>query len=137
MPLYPMVDDTNETASSYEINSKTMPKAWNRENNLTAWHMYLGDHIFGEIPAYAAPARAEDLTGLPPAYICIGQLDPFRDETIHYVARLAQAGVPVEFHIYPGCFHGFDAIMNKTEICVKVRNEYVAAAKKAFYEAAK
>ena len=54
------------------------------------------------------PARAEDLSGLPPAYTIVGELDLFRDETIDYVARLLQAGVPTEFHIYPGCYHGFD-----------------------------
>jgi acetyl esterase/lipase len=68
--------------------------------------MYLGNNSSDEIPYYAAPIRAKDLTGLPPAYTFIGQLDPFRDETLEYVARLAQAGVPVEFHLYPGCFHG-------------------------------
>lgn len=134
MPLYPMIDDRNETPSSYEINEKSMPKAWNRENNLIAWRMYLGDHVSDEISPYAAPTRANDLSGLPPAYICVGQLDPFRDETINYVTRLAQAGVPVEFHLYPGCFHGFDAICNNAKISIQARNEYINALKKAFHE---
>jgi acetyl esterase/lipase len=130
-PLYPMLDDRNETPSSYEINEKNLPKAWNREANEIAWKMYLGSNASGEVPYYAAPARAKDLTGLPPAYIFIGQLDPFRDETLEYVTRLAQAGVPVEFHLYPGCFHGFDSIFNNTEIGRQARSEYINVISKA------
>lgn len=131
MPLYPMIDDRNVTSSSYEINEDHLPTAWNRESNIAAWKMYLADNLTGEISPYAAPARAKDLTGLPPAYTCVGQLDPFRDETIEYVLRLAQAGVPVEFHLYPGCFHGFDSIFNNVEISRQARNEYINALKKA------
>jgi acetyl esterase/lipase len=152
MPLYPMLDDRNETQSSYEINEENMPLAWNRESNIIAWNMYLGTHgtsrfydtcddqvaqdspdvRLQEVSPYAAPSRATDLSKLPPAYTFIGQLDPFRDETIDYVARLAQAGVPVEFHLYPGCFHGFDAIFNDVEISKQARSECMNALKKAF-----
>lgn len=131
MPLYPMLDDRNETPSSYEINEENMPAAWNRESNLTAWRMYLGAGVSDEISPYAAPGRAKDVTGIPPTYTFIGQLDPFRDETIDYVSRLAQAGVPVEFHLYPGCFHGFDAIFNEADICKQARSQCVNALKKA------
>lgn len=130
-PLYPMLDDRNVTPSSYEINEKNLPKAWNREANEIAWKMYLGSNISGETSYYAAPARAKDLTGLPPAYIFIGQLDPFRDETLEYVTRLVQAGIQVEFHLYPGCFHGFDSIFNNTEISRQARSEYINAISKA------
>lgn len=132
MPLYPMLDDRNETPSSYEINEENMPTAWNRESNLLAWKMYLGPASAEEVSPYAAPARAEDLTGLPPTYTFIGQLDPFRDETMAYVTRLAQAGVAVEFHLYPGCFHGFDSIFNEQDISRQARNECVTALKRAF-----
>lgn len=137
MPLYPMLDNQSDTSSSHEITMKTMPKAWNRENNLTAWQMYLGNKASEPVSQYAAPARETNLAGLPPAYICVGQLDPFRDETLDYVARLARADVPVEFHLYPGCFHGFDAYSNKTEVCERTRTEYIEALKKAFTEANK
>lgn len=127
MPLYPMLDDRNATASSYEISEENLPTAWNREANLVAWSMYLGNNTDCEVSPYAAPARAKDLDGLPPTYTCIGQLDPFRDETIEYVTRLAQAGVAVEFHLYPGCFHGFDSIFNNAEISKQARAEYIKA----------
>ncbi|WP_342563818.1 alpha/beta hydrolase [Paenibacillus sp. FSL R7-0345] len=137
MPLYPMLDDRNETSSSYEINEENMPKAWNRESNLKAWELYLGPDAAAVTSPYAAPGRAEDLTGLPPAYTFIGQLDPFRDETITYVARLAQAGVSVEFHLYPGCFHGFDAIFNDTEVSRQARSGCIEVLRKAFKQSNK
>lgn len=153
MPLYPMLDDRNVTPSSYEVNEEHMPLAWNRESNIIAWNMYLGTHDpshsydnsddhdqvaqdnysvrLEEVSPYAAPSRATDLSELPPAYTFIGQLDPFRDETIDYVARLAQAGVPVEFHLYPGCFHGFDAIFNEVDSSKRARTECIRALKVA------
>ena len=131
MPLYPMLDDRNVTPSSYEINEENLPKAWNREANAIAWKMYLGNNNSEQIPCYAAPSRAKDLTGLPPAYTFIGQLDPFRDETLEYVARLAQAGVPVEFHLYPGCFHGFDSIFNDAKVSRRARSECINALSQA------
>ncbi len=132
MPLYPMLDYRADTASSHEITSKNMPKAWNRENNLIAWDMYLGNMDREKVPYYASPALADDLSGLPPTYTCVGELDPFRDETIDYVKKLAQAGVQVEFHMYPGCYHGFDAIGDETPVSMDANDAYVKVLKKAF-----
>ena len=129
MPLYPMIDDRNVTPSSYEITDERA--IWNRGNNLAGWRMYLGEHANGEISPYAAPARAKNLSNLPPTFTCVGQLDPFRDETIEYVAKLAQAGVPVEFHLYPGAYHGFELLNPTSEIGKKAKNEYVQALKRA------
>lgn len=130
MPLYPMIDDRNITPSSQEIDD---PAVWNRTNNLAAWTMYLGEHANGDISSYAAPSRAGDLTGLPPAYTCVGQLDPFRDETIDYVARLAQAGVDVEFQLYPGCYHAFEHVVPDADISQRARNGYINALVRAFH----
>ncbi|WP_159839767.1 alpha/beta hydrolase [Nocardia sp. CY41] len=71
-------------------------------------------HYLGATPAtpYAAPARAADLSGLPPAYIATAEFCPNRDEDIDYALRLLQAGVPVELHQWPGTFHGSQAIMS-------------------------
>jgi acetyl esterase/lipase len=129
MPLYPMIDDRNITPSSHEITASN--SVWNRARNLAGWRMYLSDHASGEISPYAAPSRAESFAGLPPTYTCVGQLDPFRDETIEYVARLAQAGVDVEFHLYPGCFHGFDLIAPQAEVTQRASKGYIDAVKRA------
>ncbi|UJF34787.1 alpha/beta hydrolase [Paenibacillus hexagrammi] len=131
MPLCPMLDDRHVTASSYEINEDMFPKLWNREQNQLAWSMYLGNINADDVSPYAAPTRAKDVSGLPPAYTCVGELDLFRDETIEYVNRLVQAGIPVEFHLYPGCFHGFEKIFHDTEISRQARKEYVHALARA------
>jgi acetyl esterase/lipase len=99
MPIYPMIDDRNETPSSHEI---TDIGIWDRAGNIEAWNWYLGGK---EPDQYAAPARAEDLTGLPPAFIDVGTVDMFRDEDIAFAARLMQAGVPTELHVHPGSYH--------------------------------
>ena len=99
MPIYPMVDDTNTTASSQEI---TDIGIWDRAGNLEAWAWYLGGK---EADRYAAPTRAEDLSGLPPAFIDVGTVDLFRDEDIAFAQRLMAAGVPTELHVHPGSYH--------------------------------
>jgi acetyl esterase/lipase len=80
---------------------------FDRHSNEFGWRSYLGE-LYGtsEIPAYAAPARATDLGGLPPTYICVGNVDGFRDDAIEYATRLNQAGVPTELHVYAGAPHG-------------------------------
>jgi acetyl esterase/lipase len=128
MPLYPMIDDRNITPSSHEI---TDPAVWNRANNVAAWKMYLGERARSDISPYAAPSRATNLAGLPPAYTCVGQLDPFRDETMVYAARLAHAGVDVEFQLYPGCYHGFEHVVPTAEISRRARNGYIDALARA------
>ncbi|MFC5407161.1 alpha/beta hydrolase [Cohnella soli] len=129
MPLYPMIDDRNATPSSNEI---TNLKVWNSANNAAAWKMYLGEHADGDIPSYAAASRATNLAGLPPAYTCVGELDPFRDETIEYVMRLAQTGVDVEFQLYPGGYHGFEHVVPTAEISRRARSGYLNALARAF-----
>jgi acetyl esterase/lipase len=99
MPIYPMIDDTNTTASSQEI---TDVGIWDREGNIEAWQWYLGGKPADQ---YAAPTRAADVAGLPPAYIDVGTVDLFRDEDIAFAQRLMAAGVPCELHINPGSFH--------------------------------
>lgn len=103
MPIYPMLDDRNITPSSREI---TDVGIWDRATNLQAWDWYLGE---AQADAYAAPARATDLAGLPPTFIDVGEMDLFRDEDIEFAARLLQASVPTELHVYPGAYHGSDA----------------------------
>ena len=63
-----------------------------------------------DVSPYAAPARADELGGLPPAYVMTAELDPLRDEGIEYAMRLLHAGVSVELHQFAGAFHGFDLL---------------------------
>ncbi|MFD3237598.1 alpha/beta hydrolase [Rahnella perminowiae] len=105
--MYPMLDD--RTVTDPNPNPVTGEFSWTREDNRFGWHAYLG-HEAGlrDISCYAAAGRAEDLSGLPPAWIGVGSIDLFLDENIDYAHRLIRAGVPVEFSIYPGGFHGFN-----------------------------
>ncbi|MBL3199124.1 alpha/beta hydrolase, partial [Klebsiella pneumoniae] len=84
MPLYPMIDDRNNTPSANEIKEGFV---WNQKSNEAGWKMYLGSVYGEEVSPYAAPARATDLTGLPPTYTMVGEIDLFRDETIEYANR--------------------------------------------------
>ncbi|MCY4432375.1 MAG: alpha/beta hydrolase [bacterium] len=99
----PMVDDRQITPSS-QLEDLLV---WRRESNTFGWQCYLGD-LYGadDVPYTAAPARAEDLSGLPEAYVCVGGADGFRDEDIDYAMRLYGAGVSTELHVYPGAPHG-------------------------------
>jgi acetyl esterase/lipase len=103
--VYPMLDDRNTTPGTIPAEALT----WTYDNNYTGWHSLLGDGIGGDkVSPVAAPGRLTDFTGLAPAYIDVGDLDIFRDESIAYAAGLAKAGVPVELHVHPGAPHGFE-----------------------------
>jgi len=99
----PELDDRLETASMRAFDDTPL---WNRPNAVWSWRHYLGPDHEGDVSPYAAPARATDLSGLPPAYVSTMEFDPLRDEGIGYALRLMQAGVSVELHSYPGTFHG-------------------------------
>jgi acetyl esterase/lipase len=123
-----MLDDRNLTPSSHEI---TDVGIWDRSTNLSGWKALLGDQAGGAgVSPYAAPARATDLAGLPPAYIDVGTADLFRDEDIDYAQRLMQAGVPTELHIYPGAYHGFEMAV-KSRVARTARTLRLAALKQA------
>jgi len=109
--IYPMLDDRTAT------NAPPSPHAgeflWTAEDNRFGWTSLLGSAVGGDaVSPYAAPARATDLSGLPPAFLMTGALDLFADEGIDYARRLTRAGVPTELHVYPGAFHGFDLAMS-------------------------
>jgi acetyl esterase/lipase len=105
--IYPMLDDRQATPSS----RWDLLAVWPREMSAFAWRCYLGDlYGTGDVPAYAAPARARDLTRLAPAYVHVGGLDGFVHEDVDYAARLLAAGVPVELHVLPQVPHGFEQL---------------------------
>jgi acetyl esterase len=103
----PELDDRLDTPSMQQFVDTPV---WHRANAIRSWRYYLGERADGDVPAYAAPARATDLSGLPPAYVSTMEFDPLRDEGILYALGLLQAGVSVELHQYPGTFHGSAAI---------------------------
>ena len=114
MLIYPMLDDRLATGSSRELDGEGI---WDSGSNLTAWTMLLGDRRGADdVSAYAAPARAADLSGLPPAYLELGSVETLRDEDLDYARRIWAAGGIAELHVWPGGFHAFDLIAPGTEL---------------------
>jgi acetyl esterase/lipase len=106
--IYPMIDD--RTAIRTDLNPTVGEFVWTQEHNLFGWRALLGHEPGrGDVSPYAAASRAEDVSKLPPTYIAVGALDLFLEENLHYAHRLSCAGVPVELHVYPGAYHGFQA----------------------------
>lgn len=105
--VYPMLDD--RTAARDDID-ETAFRLWTNRSNRFGWRSYLGrDEAPVEVDPAAVPARADDLTGLPPAWIGVGTLDLFYEEDLTYAERLAAAGVVVDVEIAAGAFHAFDS----------------------------
>ncbi|MFD9895792.1 alpha/beta hydrolase [Amycolatopsis sp. NPDC059027] len=120
----PELDDRLETPSMRAFVDTPL---WNRPRAELSWDHYLGAGVRGTggVPVHAAPARATDLTGLPPAYISTMQFDPLRDEGIAYAQALLAAGVTVELHLFPGTFHG-SAIVEHAKISKREAAERLA-----------
>ena len=129
LPIYPMIDDRNQTPSSFDI---TDPRVWSRDANHAGWNAYLAGRAGeADVSPYAAPARVEDASGLPPAYIVVGDLDLFVDENVEYATKLRRAGVPVELHVYPGAFHGSNNFVYWSELSKRWKADEVDALRRA------
>ncbi|MEU8872878.1 alpha/beta hydrolase [Streptomyces javensis] len=102
--VYPMLDNSD---APLDPHLRTFSTDLHTLRN-TAWQVVLGDAHADDAPATIVPARLEDATGLPPAYLEVGELDAFRNETLAYAQRLWSAGVSAELHVLPGLSHGWD-----------------------------
>ena len=121
--LCPMLDDRTAARRALDAIGH---RVWNNRQNEAGWRAYLGQSPgAGHLPAYAAPARRDDLGGLPRTWIGVGAIDLFHDEDRDYAARLEEAGVAVTFHTVPGAPHGFEAWAPGTAIA----RDYLAAAR--------
>jgi acetyl esterase/lipase len=90
---------------------------WDQASNETGWTALLGDARGGpDVSPYAAPARAADLSGLPPAFIDVGSAETFRDEDVAYATRIWQAGGRAELHVWPGGYHAFDGLVPQAKL---------------------
>jgi acetyl esterase/lipase len=123
----PCLDDRQETWSARTFTDT--PFVY-RDKITAVWRHYLGS---GPATPYAAPARATDLSGLPPTYIGTAEFDPLRDEGICYALRLLQAGVPVELHQWPGTFHGSQAVLS-AEVSQRQNAEMIGVLSRALAE---
>ena len=127
--IYPMLDD--RTVTTPNPHPHTGEFVWTPEANHFGWQALLGKEPGSRgISQYAAPARAEDLGGLPPTYIDVGSLDLFLEEDLEYARRLLRAGVPTELHVYPGAFHGYP-MMEAAHVAKQHNRDHIAALKRA------
>ncbi|SIO09460.1 Acetyl esterase/lipase [Agromyces cerinus subsp. cerinus] len=111
--IYPMLDDRT-TVPDPNIAPYA---AWDWDSNWTCWSAVLGAGIGGDsVSPIAAPARLTEFGGLPPAYIEVGDLDIFRDESISYAQRLHAAGISCELHVLPGVTHGHDRVSVEIDV---------------------
>ncbi|PDP88693.1 esterase [Glycomyces fuscus] len=112
--LCPMLDD--RTAARRDLDG-VRHRVWNNRINRFGWRSYLGaEPGASRVPRYAVPARREDLSGLPPAWIGVGDIDLFHNESREYAHRLREAGVDASFHVVPGAPHGFDTWGPRTSV---------------------
>ena len=122
--LSPMLDDRNESVSSHDYDGTSL---WDRGSNLMGWDAFLGAER-STVSAYAAPARATDLSGLPPTYLEVGSSEVFRDEVTEFASRLWAAGNLAELHVWAGGFHGFATFAPQARVSVAsvtTRNDWL------------
>ncbi len=118
--LSPMLDDRDNTPSTVQMAGLGV---WDRTANRTGWSALLGDEVGGpDVSPFAAPARAGDLSGLPPAFIDVGSAETFRDEDVAFASRIWQAGGSAELHVWPGGFHGFDLMAPQAALSQAARD---------------
>ncbi|GLV23487.1 esterase [Sphingobium sp. TomMM35A] len=130
--IYPMLDDRTCIT---RLPAHLGAFVWTPQANAFGWRSLLGQEPgSADISPYAAPARAEDLAGLPPAFICVGALDLFLVEDMDYARRLIEAGVAAELHVYPGAYHGFDVLPDAPPV-LQMKRDAVAALRKALHPA--
>jgi acetyl esterase/lipase len=127
--VYPMLDDRTVDRAGLENPGQRL---WNQSSNKFGWAAYLGD---ADRDA-AVPARREDLSGLPPAWMGVGTLDLFHDEDLAYAERLRAAGVSCEVEVVEGAFHGFDGIIPKAQVSQSFFNSECAMLRRALAPAA-
>jgi acetyl esterase/lipase len=124
--MCPMLDDRNDSASAVQMDGVDF---WNLSYNGFGWSALLGEAQGGaDVPQYAAPARATDLAGLPPAFLDVGSAECLRDEVLAYAGRIWQAGGRAELHVWPGGTHAFDRDVPEARIskdAVEARDKWL------------
>ncbi|MDO9396463.1 MAG: alpha/beta hydrolase fold domain-containing protein, partial [Herbiconiux sp.] len=106
--LSPMLDDRDRSVSTLQFDGTG---GWDRQANRFGWASLLGDRAGSEdVSPYAAPARATDLSGLPPTYLDVGSAEVFRDEVVAFASAIWAAGGQAELHVFDGGFHGYESV---------------------------
>lgn len=118
--IQPMLDDRNTVPDPLLVNFAP----WTYDDNLTGWGALLGAKLGTEgVSPYGAAARLKDFTGLPPAFIEVGELDIFRNESIAYAQGLLSAGVSAELHVHPSVPHAYETFVPTADVSERSLNE--------------
>jgi acetyl esterase/lipase len=130
--IAPMLDD--RTVTRPDPHPYVVHEPWSAEYNAFGWRSLLAVEPGSPgVSPYAAAARAQDLTGLAPAFISVGALDLFLEENMEYARRLSRAGVPVELHVYPRAFHGFGEMTEEARVSIAATADGLRALHKALH----
>ncbi|KAI1660729.1 lipase [Daldinia decipiens] len=128
----PMLDDRNEKVSSQQFSTGPF---YNSTLNRFAWRCLLGERAGGSsVTEYEAPARGQDLSGLPPTYLDCASAEPFRDEIVAFASKLWEGGVQAELHVWPGGPHGYERIVPTAPFAVMARQTRLAWIRRAFFQ---
>lgn len=119
MPLYPMLDD-RDTETSRDNHGRV----WNTWKNHFGWRCYLRGTDRETLPPYAAPARVENMEGLPPAYTFVSTGEPFYAETLEYIRRLKDCGIPASADVYETDMHAFDMMRPKDALSIEAARRF-------------
>jgi triacylglycerol lipase len=103
MLIYPMLDYRATPPD------RVGQHVWTRRANQFGWQAYLGDSTEHVLPE-ASPGLAKDLTGFPPTFLAVGDIDLFLEENLNFASLLARSQVGLEMHVYPGGYHGFNLV---------------------------
>lgn len=124
---YPMLDHRTGGPRDVWQNPNTGEFVWTRSRNVFGWEALRGDYAVDDARAgWFSPARAADLSGLPPTWIGTGSLDLFYDENLDYARRLTGAGVPVELVSYAGAIHAFQ-LAAESQLAQRASRDFVEA----------
>ena len=119
MPFYPMLDD-RDTETSRDNHGRV----WNTWKNHFGWRCYLRGTDRETLPPYAAPARVENMEGLPPAYTFVSTGEPFYAETLEYIRRLKDCGIPASVDVYETDMHAFDMMRPKDALSIEAARRF-------------
>ena len=126
--IYAMLDDRT-TSDPLLLQAPFLVHGY--EDNLASWNALLEDRAGSpDIPATAAPARLQDASGLPPAYLEVGEVDIFRAEVLDYAGKLLAHGVSVELHLHAGAPHGYDLFAPRSAVSLRAGDDRIRALKR-------
>lgn len=128
-PLQAMLDD--RTAAQPQPHPWVGEFVWTPQSNHFGWSALLGHEPGREdVSHHAVPARAQDLSGLPPTFLAIGAIDLFVDENLRHAQRLIDAGVATEIKVYPGAFHAFQMLAPQATVSIQYETDFITALKR-------